>query len=359
MRKYAFQVIAILGMLGGAQLASAEPYLSVMSGSKCTNCHVNPTGGGKRNEFGVAFGQTTLSARPPEQIWDGRLNEFFAVGVDLRTRANFVDVPNEATAFSFDFEEALLYLELNLIKDKLTVYLDERLGPSGAFAREAYALMWFGDKTTYLKAGRMFLPYGFRLEDDSAFIRQVPGINYTTPDDGIEGGVEWNSLSMNLAVSNGTAGATESDSEKQYSFRASYTRPKWQIGASYNFNDVTNAKREMQNVFLGLKTGPISWLAEADYVIDKGTPTGERKSVIGLVEANLWVRQGHNIKFTYEHFDPDDEVDEDERNRSSIVWEYFPMQFLQLRIGVRHNEGIPQNDLQNLDEAFVQLHAYL
>lgn len=359
MKKYAFQVIAILGMFGAAHLARAEPYLAVMSGSKCINCHVNPTGGGKRNEFGMAFAQTTLSASPAEQIWDGRLNDFVAVGADFRGRARYVDIPDEESTFSFDFEEMLLYLELNVIKDKLTLYLDQHMGPGGAFAREAYALMWFRDKSMYLKAGRMFLPYGLRLEDDSAFIRQVPGINYTTPDDGIEGGLEWNSLSLNLAVSNGTAGATESDKEKQYSFRVSVTRPIWQLGASYNFNDVPDAERKMGNVFLGLKTGPISWLAEADYITDKGTATGERKSFVGLVEANAWIRQGHNIKLTYEHFDPDDEVDEDERNRSSLVWEYFPRPFLQLRLGVRHNEGIPQSNLQNFDEAFLQLHAYL
>jgi hypothetical protein len=35
-----------------------------------------------------------------------------------------------------------------------------------------------------------------------------------------------------------------------------------------------------------------------------------------------------------------------------------PVQFVQIRTGVRSYDGIPQNDLQNRTTAFVQLNAY-
>ena len=84
----------------------------------------------------------------------------------------------------------------------------------------------------------------------------------------------------------------------------------------------------------------------------------ETRGWVGLVEANWRFAAGHNLKATAEFFEPDIDVDEDEQNRWSLVWEVTPMQFLQLRAGVRVYDGIPQNDLQNRRLAFLQLNAY-
>jgi hypothetical protein len=114
----------------------------------------------------------------------------------------------------------------------------------------------------------------------------------------------------------------------------------------------------MGGLFVGLRTGPVSWLGEADYIEDEGTPTGRRTLWVGLLEANWLIRKGQNLKLTAEYYEPDLDVDEDEQNRLSIVWEFAPFEFLQLRAGARAYDGIPQNSLQNRTEAFVQLHGY-
>jgi hypothetical protein len=93
-------------------------------------------------------------------------------------------------------------------------------------------------------------------------------------------------------------------------------------------------------------------------VTDEGTPTGRRRQWAWLGEGNIEVAKGHNLKLTYEQYDPNADVREDHRERYSAVWEYVPFQFTQFRAGVRKNNGIPQNNAQNATELFMQWHAF-
>ena len=199
--------LLILGVLAWGT-SRAEPYLAVQQGLKCMACHVNPTGGGMRNTFGDVWGQTVLPAKRVDtgDPWIGELSRFLAIGGNLRASASATDVPNQPKASSFDTDEMRVYLEVRAIPDRLSLYVDQRLAPGGSANQEAYGRLWFDDNRFYVKAGQMYLPYGLRLQDDTAFIRQVPGINFTTPDHGVEAGVELAQWSAQLAVSNGTAG---------------------------------------------------------------------------------------------------------------------------------------------------------
>jgi hypothetical protein len=185
----------------------------------------------------------------------------------------------------------------------------------------------------------------------------VPGINFTTPDNGIELGLELPKWSAQLAVGNGTAGGGEVDTGKQVSVLASYVRPRWRIGASANANNADLGDREMYGVFAGLRTGPIAWLAEYDVVTDK-SPTGDFDREVSLLEGNWRFAKGHNLKLSYEWQDPDDDTTEDELERYSLVWEHTPMQFLQARVGWRAYNGVPEVAASNRDELFAELHIY-
>ncbi len=176
-----------------ATTASAEPYLSVESGLKCVTCHTNPAGGGKRNAFGTAYANTELAQRivgEAENVWTGEINRWIGVGADLRAGYDYLDIPNTEEQSEFDVNRGTLYAEINAIPGLLTLYLDEQFAPDNAINREAYALITPGNGKYTIKVGKFFLPFGWRLEDDSAFTRQFTGINFDTPDNGIEFGLE-------------------------------------------------------------------------------------------------------------------------------------------------------------------------
>jgi hypothetical protein len=105
-----------------------------------------------------------------------------------------------------------------------------------------------------------------------------------------------------------------------------------------------------------LRTGRIAWLAEFDYIIDEGSPTGRRRLWASIVEANYAFKRGHNLKITAEYLDPDSDVSNNEQTRLSLVWEYFPIQFLHTRLGYTIHGGIPQNPAQNREQLFLEIH---
>ncbi len=349
---------ALIGQALLSQSVLAEPYIAVRTGLKCTVCHTSPSGGGKRTAYGNVYSQTQLVARTLDlgNLWTGEINRYLAVGGDVRGGWSKTDVSGQATSSESKLDELLAYVEVRPFPQYLMIYADAKLRPDDPTIRELYARLSLGEGRWTIRIGEFFLPFGFRLQDDDAFIRQVPGINYNTPDSGWEVGLEHGKWSAQIAVTRGTAGGPETDSGKQYSLRVSHVATKWRVGGSVNFNDAKVGDRQMQSVFAGLRTGPVAWLGEVVYIIDDGTVTGRRRLWASLLEANYNFRKGHNLKMSFEFFDPDSNVSEDEQNRLSLVWEYFPMQFFRTRLGYRRYSGIPQNPAQNREQLFLELH---
>jgi hypothetical protein len=136
-----------------------------------------------------------------------------------------------------------------------------------------------------------------------------------------------------------------------------FVQSRWRAGASVLYNDTDIGDRAGAGVFGAFNAGPVTLLGEVDYIDDDGIGGG-RKLLASLAEADWKLRQGHNLKLTYEWFEPNRDVDEDEQTRSSVLYEWSPIQFIQLRAGFRLYDGIPQNDNQNRKQAFVQLHGF-
>jgi len=339
--------------------ANAEPYLAAQMGFKCVQCHVNPTGGGLRNVYGNTFAQTVMARKrigAEEDLWTGQVMKFLSVGGNARANYNWEEVPNQDSTNDFEVEEARAYFDFGVIPNRLSVYLDQRFAPGNSTNLEANVRFWIKENSMYVKAGRMYLPFGYRLEDDGAFVRSLSGINMQSPDEGAEFGFESASWTAQVAISNGAGGGTEIDSGKQLTTRAEFVRSRWRAGASLLYNDTDLGSRSGAGVFGAFNLGPVTLLGEVDYFDDESI--GDGKLMATLAEADWKVAQGHNLKLTYEWLEPNDDLDEDEQTRASLLYEWSPIQFVQLRAGVRVYDGIPQNDNQNRKQAFLQLHGF-
>ena len=245
-----------------------------------------------------------------------------------------------------------------MIPDRLLAYVDEQVAPGGALNREAYVLYWSATHDWYLKAGQMYLPFGLRLQDQSAFILTATGINMTTPDQGVEFGWERGHWDAQLAVSNGTAGGSVKGNGKQTSAQLAFVDSLWRLGLAANFNAQPGGAKSAYGIFGGLRTGPISWLAQAEITDDQSIPNGQGKQLATLLEANWLIARGNNLKITDEFLNPNRAVPNGEQTRWSLVYELTPIQFVQLRAGFRWNDGIPQDPSEHQKLYFVELHGF-
>ncbi|HSG64147.1 MAG TPA: hypothetical protein VLD39_04075 [Gammaproteobacteria bacterium] len=195
-RKALVAAVGLAATLSAATSALAEPYIAVQSGYKCSACHTNPSGGGKRTVFGNAYAASTLARTSWSGLgnegehWTGEISRWFALGGDLRAALDYVETPGQKKQSDFGVSRGTIYAEFRLFPDRLTFYVDEQFAPGGTINREVYALLAAGDGRYTVKTGKFFLPFGLRLEDDSAFIRRYTGINFDPPDQGVELGLE-------------------------------------------------------------------------------------------------------------------------------------------------------------------------
>jgi hypothetical protein len=367
-------VVLGLGVLAGTPAALAEPYLAVIYGYNCSQCHLNPTGAGKRNEFGNIFSQTEMPARtvsaadinrflglgktalkgedagsgPAEftldsTFYSGYLASFLSVGGDFRinNRTLFREAI-ESTTNAFDLSQGSLYASLEFFDGALVLYLDETVAPGGATSREAFALLR-GPWNSYLKAGRMFLPFGLRLQDDTAFVRELSGFSRGVQDVGAEIGIEPGPLSLSLAVSNGSGGSSDDNRDKQLTAMASFIQRHWRVGTQATWNNAAAVQRLGVGGFAGVQLGPFSVLGEVDHFIDEleeapGEPTQRRILVYGAVHCQ--VTKGLSLQVAYDFADPDLSEPDDTFVRVSGGVEYTVMQFVQIRLFYRFRDDV-------------------
>lgn len=341
----------------------AEPYLAIREGLKCSACHANRTGGGKRTRMGTGYGTQAL---PWEKIdlqekniphyWS-ILNDNLSVGGDFRF-FNESTFEKNNTANTFQTDKVNLYLSARLLPDMLSFYVDESVAPGGAQAREVFGIFEALPAHGWLKAGKILPAYGLRIEDDRAFIREVTGFNFNNSDLGVEAGVEPGNWTFVTSALNGTSGSLDNNTAKQVVGEAVYVRNVFRVGGSGSWNSGDTSTRKSGAVFGGFRIGKAVFLGEADYVQDESDTAPTRNQLVTYSEVSYPVHDGFTLKAGYEYYDPNTDIDENQRDRVLIGAEIFPMPFLHLAIYYRINESIPQNLPQNADQLTFRIHLY-
>jgi hypothetical protein len=346
--------------LAFASLPQAEPYIAVRTGFKCSQCHVNGTGGGKRTDFGNVFSQYKLLMASPLNDslpygFDPKLNKAVSLGANFRieqAHTSEYSYGGKRAASSDEpvIRESNIYVNMELVKGFLNAYLDETVGSSVA-NREFYGTVTPTPRT-WMKFGNMLLPYGYRLMDDRAFVREKTNYTYSRTGLGYELGWEPGPFSLVANVTGDNFSSVGSIVLQNPPLVRTL-----RVGASYGggIKKADRGKRQTYGGFAGFAFGMFTFLGERDYIQDDTL-----HSVADYGEMDFLPFQGANFKFVVEYLQPDTKVPRDQNGRMRTVagFEPFLTQYLQLGLYYRKNDWIPQNLAANQDEIFGRLHVF-
>lgn len=177
----ALGVALLLGL--ASPPAAAVPLYASREGDVCQTCHVDPNGGGIRNEFGFSYEKNRHSTEPEER-WASltvkpKLNDWITIGVDFRMlydaihENGSVDILSSSTFFPMEGQVNLAvtpHEHLTLVASHGLV-VDEPGFPTGYVAREIYGMIEGLPGDAYAQVGRFRLPFGLRQDDHTSFTR--------------------------------------------------------------------------------------------------------------------------------------------------------------------------------------------
>jgi hypothetical protein len=376
-------LLIILGFYCSTVPMKALPKFASREGVKCASCHINPTGKGMRNAYGVTYGREALpipayKEETAIEDFSTNLTDNFSYGTDFRTLF-FYDQKN--TSSSFFQMQGDLYLNLRLNK-KFLLYVDKGLYSGFEVFGFAKVLPLDG----YIKVGKFVPAYGVKVDDHNSFIRggqtpfdagQFAGLLPGYPrglvfgergeDTGLELGFSPGMFFFNAGVFNGTPNpgisGTSGLKTKAVALRGEVFLPSdafnLSLGASM-YNRPSQGTSGSLMFFGGF--GSLTFLknitltSEVDF-INSSVSGSDVAGMIVFTEVNYMVTPGIDVKLGYEFYDPDTQKKNGSFTRITLGSEFFLMSGVELRPLYRFNVEQP-TDLKN-NEFQLMFHFYI
>jgi hypothetical protein len=382
-------LLVTLLVSAAVQSTFALPRFALMTGAKCSSCHVNPTGGQMRTEYGTAFSTDKI---PLEDLKDSsfafsaKLTDNISLGADYRSQFIY-DRLSETT--TFQSMTTSIYGAAQLSK-KVVFYFKQDLvnGTYGDGAlyggiyngTEVYGLAKVLPLDGYIKGGAFSPNYGWRIDDHTSYTRggdlgftgagYHPGLMFVPNyhDIGVEAGIYIENLFLTAGLFNGTGHQQPIDFSKkkayavklEYSGGAGLSSFNYRIGGSaYGYDDFT-----MGGISAGFGVGDVVVFGEADwtknYMVDPSNPGGN--AMMGFAEIDYRAIQGLWLTGKFDVIDPVEGVADDDATpatntieRVTLGLEFFPLSFVEIR--PQYRIVIEKPSVSN-DVALVQMHLW-
>ena len=320
--------------------SDARPEFAAQEDKDCIFCHIDPAGGGPRNEVGQVF-EDNYFEFPEDFDAEAIMAEVETVAkrlttaIDIRTayiKTNDVDHSDRARANCSSCHSAIdsFYMmqgELTLnaqASEKVRMTLSNNMGST----LNMFATIDAVPGHLYVKVGQFRIPFGIKQKDHNILVRQGYDIGSNKRDVGVEVGGSAGKVFYNAAIFNGGR-ATRSDLNQHKAWTSTIGSSIGPVrgGVSYLIDKPRDERNMVAGAFLTAVHNGLSIEAE----VNIGNTLADDESLLGdLGVSSLGYYTGARYRLTpklilsgrYEAFDPDRDRDGDEQKRLSASARY-------------------------------------
>ncbi|MFQ6615923.1 MAG: hypothetical protein ACE5HZ_04050, partial [Fidelibacterota bacterium] len=331
-------IILTLFFLTG--VVGAIPRFAVKNGVSCSTCHVSPTGGGLRNDYGVtvvSMDELVLQKgiKFADEDYTGAVGDHLRLGADFRLQILSTANENETRKVAFFPMQGAVYAHLRVSR------VVEVLGKVDLVrgSPEFWTLLNVFPNGGYVVMGRKIPTYGLRLDDHTSFIRggnlslkhiagprEPEGMPFSprVPLPAIfEIGLKFSDFFATASLSNPYVLGSETGyqvfqeiSEKNVTARLEYSTSVGPLTGLVGGSAMSEQDFTMAGVFGGVALGRVAWLGEVDRARNW---TGDGiASLASYSEVVVEPVQGLNLLMKFDLFDQDTAVKSDALTRFTL-----------------------------------------
>jgi len=343
------------------------PRFAVQEGASCNLCHVDPTGGGLRNDYGMAVSSAELSKTEKSSSFTGMITEHLQIGGDIRVMNYNVKEDDHFTSAIFPMQMDLsAYWKINN-KFGLFIKQDVLRGNNDAW------VLWSGMPFNgFIKAGKDLPSFGLNVDDHTAFTRggnirkkalQYEGLvfsPYLSSPGIVEIGFNRGNIHFSQSISNKFLdGSSGNGFGERINDKVFTTRVEWWptfgsinglVGASIMDEGPINYK----GIYGGIALGKLTWTGELD-IAEEYASTGT--VLASSSEFSYRLVQGIDLIAKIDFFDEDIDTSGSAIQRLTLGAEYFPTSFLEVRCQARLTE-VTGSDAAVKPEYLILIHTW-
>ncbi|OGC88980.1 MAG: hypothetical protein A2142_03560 [candidate division Zixibacteria bacterium RBG_16_48_11] len=344
-------------------------FFAAKEGTRCSTCHLNPTGGMLRTQVGLDYAQNDHSfqeadtARPLLSFFMG---ENLQAGSDVRLLYNYRDTtdfsdPTAQNQSTFLTMQGALYLSANL-GEHLTLFYNNDFGYGGfGQNRELWGLFKKLPYNAYVKVGRFKIPYGMKLDDHTSFVKDRLGFGTQSREDGVEIGLTPATFFAHLSVTNGEENLPiDYNTYKAVTATSGFIIRHFSLGASFYYNrtSFSSLEKKRAGAFGSISCGNLVLLGEVDYGWQDSLPGAsepEAEVLAAFAEAGFRPHPKVWLKSKFDYYDPQRGMQDDDLQRITLEGDLYILKFSELRLLYRINQEEPE---KNNNEVLALLHIF-